>query len=339
MKISVITTVKNEGQSIAALLNSLRDQTLAADEVIVSDGGSTDETLAIVEEYRRILPLHVVLAPGSNISTGRNRAIARASGDIIAVTDGGVVLSPTWLEELTRPIREDGATVVSGWFEPDPHTDFEVVMGATVLPDYSDIDPLTFLPSSRSVAFRKSAWKAVGGYPEWLDYSEDLVFDLALRERFGAFTFAPGAIAYFRPRGTWAAFSKQYYQYARGDGKADLWRKRHAIRYATYLLALPILLRGLWLGRWWAPLGLLAGVVGYCRRPAERLWPATYGWRLPARLRAFALIPLIRLVGDIAKMAGYPVGVRWRLRERPPGMDAVAVPPPGPPVTTREPRP
>jgi len=33
-------------------------------------------------------------------------------------------------------------------------------------------------------------------------------------------------------------------------------------------------------------------------------------------LRAFALIPIIRLVGDVAKMLGYPVGLLWRLRQQ-----------------------
>ena len=67
-------------------------------------------------------------------------------------------------------------------------------MSGTVLPAMDDIDPQTFLPSSRSIAFTKEAWAAVGGYPEWLDYCEDLLFDLALRDRY-SFAFAPAAIA------------------------------------------------------------------------------------------------------------------------------------------------
>ena len=61
-----------------------------------------------------------------------------------------------------------------------------------MLLEREDINPQTFLPSSRSVAFCKTAWEAVGGYPEWLDYSEDLVFDMALKEDVGNFAFAPG---------------------------------------------------------------------------------------------------------------------------------------------------
>lgn len=316
MKSSVIVTVKNEGESLRPLLDSLIQQTRRPDEVVICDGGSTDNTLAVLEEYRQWLPLKIVTAPGSNISEGRNRAIAAAAGPIIAATDAGVVLSPVWLDALTRPFQEEGAIVVSGWFEPDPYTDFEVVMGATVLPTLADVDAETFLPSSRSVAFLKEAWAAVGGYPEWLDYSEDLIYDLDLRARYGPFPLAPQAVAYFRPRGSLRAFFRQYYCYARGDGKANLWPRRHAIRYATYLLVLPVLLRLIWRGKWAGWAGLLVGGLAYVARPTQRLWDSTYGWRPPSRLRAFAMIPTIRLVGDFAKMLGYPVGTWWRWRHR-----------------------
>lgn len=316
-QISIIATVKNEGDSMRPLLDSLIYQTLRPDEIVICDGGSTDNTLDVLNEYEAYLPLRVIVVDGANISQGRNQAISAAAGSIIAATDAGVVLNPTWLEDITQPIREQAAAVVSGWFESDPYTDFEVTMGATVLPDLEDIDPQTFLPSSRSVAFLKSSWEAVGGYPEWLDYSEDLIFDLALREQHGPFPFAPTAVAYFRPRKSLRAFYKQYYLYARGDGKANLWPKRHALRYLVYLVGLPYLLYLVWQGKSLGWVGLLLGGGAYCSRPGQRLWHQTHGWRPPSRLRAFALIPFIRLIGDVAKMLGYPVGLLWRWRNQP----------------------
>jgi glycosyltransferase involved in cell wall biosynthesis len=316
MKVSVIATVKNEGEAIRPLLDSLIQQSRLPDEVVICDGGSTDNTLEVLQEYKTWLPLRIIVAPGANISQGRNRAIAAAGSEIIAATDAGVVLSPYWLEDLVRPIEAGETAVAAGWFEPDPFTDFEVVMGATVLPERADVDPATFLPSSRSVAFLKSAWAEVGGYPEWLDYSEDLVFDLVLRERFGPFVFVDTAVAYFRPRGSLRAFFRQYFYYARGDGKANLWPLRHAIRYLTYLVALPLILRAIWRAYWYGWLLLVGGMLAYCRRPAERLWLNTWGWRPPARLRVFGLIPIIRLVGDVAKMSGYPLGLLWRWRNQ-----------------------
>ena len=312
MQLSVILTVLNEGEGVRPLLDSLIQQTRFPDEVVICDGGSGDSTLEVLEAYKQWLPLKLLVARGANISRGRNLAIAAATGQIIAVTDAGVILSPTWLEDLAAPIEREETAVVSGWFEPDPYTDFEVVMGATVLPTRSDIDPQKFLPSSRSVAFLKEAWAAVGGYPEWLDYSEDLLFDLALREQYGVFPWVDTAVAYFRPRPSLRAFFRQYYHYARGDGKANLWPKRHAARYLTYLIGLPTVFWLIWREKLLGWLLFFSGFVAYCRRPAQRLWVSTWGWRPPSRLRAFALIPIIRLVGDMAKMLGYPLGLLWR---------------------------
>jgi glycosyltransferase involved in cell wall biosynthesis len=52
MKVSVIATVKNEGDGLRPLLDSLIDQTYFADEVVICDGGSTDNTLEVLEEYK-----------------------------------------------------------------------------------------------------------------------------------------------------------------------------------------------------------------------------------------------------------------------------------------------
>ncbi|HVF99857.1 MAG TPA: glycosyltransferase, partial [Chloroflexia bacterium] len=237
MPISLIMTVRNEAASIARLLDSVLAQTRQPDEIVIADGGSTDGTQEVVSSYMDRLPLRLLVLPGANISEGRNAAIRNASHDIIAVTDAGVRLEAEWLEALVGPLldEEAGIDVVSGFFMPDPQTSFEMAMGATVLPSLEDIDPATFLPSSRSAAFRKAAWEAAGGYPEWLDYSEDLVFDMRMKELGYSFAFAPEACVRFRPRSNLRAFFLQYYRYARGDGHADLWRKRHAIRYATYI--------------------------------------------------------------------------------------------------------
>lgn len=321
VKVSVIATVLNEGMALSRLLDSLVAQTRAPDEVVIVDGGSTDDTLPILQAAARDgrLPLRILVEPGANISRGRNLAIAAASGEIIASTDAGVWLSEGWLAELIAPFESPHPPqVVSGVFVPDAHGAFEVAMAATVLPTLDEIRPEHFLPSSRSVAFTRAAWQAVGGYPEWLDYCEDLVFDLRLRQRFAPFGFAPRAVAHFRPRSNLRSFFKQYYQYARGDGKADLWRARHLIRYLTYLVALPSLLALGWLVSpvWWLVLAGLAW-VGHLRLPYRRLWPWLGQLTWPERCQALLWVPVIRVTGDVAKMLGYPVGWAWRLRQLP----------------------
>lgn len=339
MESSVIITVKNEQASIVPLLESLTTQTRLPDEVIIVDGGSTDQTVARIETFARSspVPVRLLVRPGYNISQGRNAAIKVAHGPVIASTDAGVRLLPDWLARLTAPFEDnDPPAVVSGWFVPDPQTAFEVAMGATVLPALSEIDPDRFLPSSRSVAFLKEAWEKVGGYPEWLDYCEDLIFDFRLWDLYGPFPFIPGALVHFRPRESLRAFWRQYFNYARGDGQADLWRKRHLIRYSTYLVAAVLLAAGLL----YSPLLLIPlplGAALYLWSPYRRLRPflgnLSPSISLPsATLRtgrtsprghlvkfvvgAALWVPIIRLVGDLAKMAGYPIGLAWRWQHR-----------------------
>ena len=325
--ISLIATVLNEGDNIRGVFESIKRQTRPPDEIVIVDGGSRDDTLAIMRRYAAELPLRLFVEEGCNISRGRNRAIAEAKGDIIAVTDAGVRLTESWLEKISAPFLADPSlNAVGGFFHADPQTAFEVALGATTLPLEDEIDNATFLPSSRSIAFRKSAAEHIGAYPEWLDFCEDLVFDLRLRSHGGSFAFAPDALVYFRPRRNLRQFYRQYFLYARGDGKANLWLKRHLIRYLTYLVLAPAILIA---GALIHPLlwGLfLIGGAAYLLRPYRRL-PAVMrrspDRSLPVWLICIAMIPLIRLVGDVAKMIGYAFGWRWRLKHRPPDWRAI----------------
>ena len=320
--VSLIATVLNEGDNIHHVFESIKRQTLQPDEIVIVDGGSQDNTCEIIRAYQEALPLRLLVENGSNISQGRNRAIAAARGDIIAVTDAGVRLADTWLEKITAPLREDPAiSVVGGFFCADPQTPFEAALGATTLPLAGEIDPATFLPSSRSIAFRKATAERIGAYPEWLDYCEDLIFDLRLRMDSGRFAFEPQALVYFRPRGSLRRFFRQYFLYARGDGKANLWFKRHLLRYVAYLLLAPgIFLAGALINPLLWALYIIFGAL-YLYRPLRRLpvimrrYPRT---SLRVWLYCIFMMPLIRLVGDVAKMLGYPLGWRWRRKNRPP---------------------
>jgi glycosyltransferase involved in cell wall biosynthesis len=308
-RVALIVTVLNEASTIDGLLDSIAHQTRAPDEIVIVDGGSRDGTWAVLERWSARLPLRCRRASGVGIAAGRNIAIRAASSDIIAVTDAGVRLEPDWLARLLAALSDD-VDVVGGFFRAEADTTFEKAMGAAVLPALEDIQPEKFLPSSRSVLVRRVAWAAIGGYPEWLDYGEDVVFDLALQRAGFRRAFAPSAVVWFRPRGSLAAYFRQYYRYARGDGKADLFAPRHLIRYATYAVAAGLLGWRSW-PSW---LLLMLGAGAYTRRPYARLWSHLGGLSPAQTAYALALVPLIRFVGDVAKMLGYPVGVLWRLR-------------------------
>ncbi|MDQ4075206.1 MAG: glycosyltransferase [Chloroflexota bacterium] len=312
--ISLIFTVLNEGEHVARLLDSLLIQSRQPDEIVVVDGGSTDNTLAVLERYANRLPLRVLTEPGANISRGRNVAIRHAAHDLIAVTDAGVRLEPEWLERLVGPFEsDDPPDFVSGFFLPDPRDLFEHALAMTTLPAQEEMGQGRFLPSSRSVAFMRDVWARVGGYPEWMTWSEDVLFDLALMRVGAKIAYQADAIVWFRPRSSLRAFMKQYRNYAYGDGQGLLWPKRHAIRYLTYLLALPLVLILLKRRAEWGAIFLLLGNALMFWTPIKRHWRSgRYRWR------TLPLIPLIRMAGDLAKMWGFlqalPEG--WRNRRR-----------------------
>ena len=171
LTVSLILTVKNEEATLPEFFASIDAQRQKPDEVILVDGGSTDGTLDIARNWKTDRPFVIVSEPGSNIATGRNIALKRATSDIIAVTDAGTQLDPDWLCKLTEPFRrppELQPDVVAGFFEADPRSRFELALGVTTLPDVDEIDPAEFLPSSRSFAFRRSLFEVGMEYPEWL---------------------------------------------------------------------------------------------------------------------------------------------------------------------------
>ncbi|NPV07571.1 MAG: glycosyltransferase [Anaerolineae bacterium] len=312
LRVTLIATFRSEESSLPSLLRSLESQTRLPDEVVFVDGGSEDDTVPLLRRWAARQPflVRVLEAPGANIAQGRNLAISAATHDLIAVTDAGVELEPSWLACLVAPFaREHPPDVAAGTFRGRADTVFQAAMSATVLPLPEELDERRFLPSSRSVAFTREAWRTVGGYPEWATYCEDLLFDMALLAAGKRMALAHDALVHFAPRGTLRSYWRQYRNYAMGDGQTGILWKRHLIRYATYLGLVPALAwlslrHPLWL------LGYVAGALLYLRRPLWRLPRLTPGWPWHRRGRAALWIPVLRLWGDLAKMVGYPLG--WR---------------------------
>jgi glycosyltransferase involved in cell wall biosynthesis len=310
--VSLVCTVRDEANNIAALLDSMLAQTRPADEIVVNDCDSRDATPAIVERYIAAGHSIRLVRGGHNIPSGRNNAIRHARGPIIACTDAGLTLDPRWLEIIVAPIEQGAADVVGGFFRPAPRGLFELALAATNYRDAEEIEAASFLPFGQSIALLKRRWEQVGGYPEWASHCEDILFDLALRRAGARFAFAPEALVLFRPRESLRAFARQYFLYARGDGVARLWARRHGLRYATYILATALLLGAR--QRPWRAALLLPGVAAYTRAPARRLLRRAPTLGTADRIAALAYLPLIRLTGDLAKMAGYPAGIWRRLR-------------------------
>jgi len=245
MKVSLISTLKNEESSVKEFLDSLLSQSRPPDEIIMVDGGSTDKTAEIIDSYiKNGALIKLIVSKGANIAQGRNIAIKNSKYDVIASTDAGCRIDKHWLENLIKSFEEDPSIdVASGVYDSFGETTFEKCLAQ--FPSGWDIDSLTaeeFLPSSRSVAFRKEAWEKVGGYPESLDYAEDTVFDLRLKESGYRFKIARGAMVYWKTRENLRSLFRQYYNYAKWDAIAGMRRPTKSYALITTYFALAILL-------------------------------------------------------------------------------------------------
>lgn len=304
MKVSLIATVLNAADYVEGFLGSIAAQTRAPDEIVIADGGSTDGTLDLLRAAEKVT---VVEESGANIARGRNLAIAAATHDVIAVADADCRYDPEWLERLLEQL-EAGAEVSMGFYLPIADGFFQECMATVNLPMSADeIDPARFMPSARSVAFRREAIESVGHYPEWLDIGEDMWVNVRWRERGIDMRFAPEAVARWPLRPTVRATWRQYFRYAIGDGHAGMYPERHLLRYGVYGgLVAAVISR-----RWWPKLLVLAGALAHARPPLERAW-----LRFPEpreRTAAMIVVPALIAFLDTAKMSGYAVGLADRL--------------------------
>ena len=117
--LSLIVTVFNEEQTVLALLESYKRQSLLADELIIVDAASRDQTVRLIKNFSEKNPeLNIkVLIQKGNRSVGRNLAVKKADGDWIAITDAGCILDENWLRNLMAEAEETGARVVAGYYQ------------------------------------------------------------------------------------------------------------------------------------------------------------------------------------------------------------------------------
>lgn len=300
---TVIATVRDEVDSIDRLLDSLLSGSRPPDEIIIADGGSRDGTLERLRE-RALSEARIrsLSAPG-NRSVGRNAAVRAASGTVIACTDAGVDVDREWLERITRPFAEDPAVdVVAGFYRAAGETAFERAAGIVSAPALEEIDPDRFLPSTRSVAFRRAAFERVGGFDEALWHNEDTPFALALKGVGCRFAFAPDAVVRWRPRGTLRAFVHQHRRFGIGDGEAGVQGWFYRTLALKYAMGVVLLVAGFWFRpAWWL---LALGVALFVASQAQR----GLG-RIPAA-EAILLIPALKVAYDWAYLTGWLKGRR-----------------------------
>jgi glycosyltransferase len=113
-RISVVTAVYNNRETIAAALDSVLEQARADVELIVIDGGSTDGTLDVLKSYADRLDV-LVSEPDRGIYDALNKGIRRTSGEVVGFLHSDDLFADTKvLSRVTAAFADPGVGAVYG---------------------------------------------------------------------------------------------------------------------------------------------------------------------------------------------------------------------------------
>ena len=358
---SFVMTVFNEAESIGAFIESLLDQTLLPSEIIIVDGGSSDNTAGILIRYFRELcsdgdhtatgtltsidgsisgdgmeqkllfegrldekiTVKIIDAEGAMISQGRNIAIKNANSDLICVSDAGCILEKDWFYEITKNSSNNGsAEVTGGYTYPYARKIIQAALAVCVLPKKSEIVSAKFMPSSRNISFKKNIWEQAGGYPENMDFGEDMRFNFNIRSAGYGIRFNPDAEVYWNLRDNLGEIFRQFFRYAKGDAIGRIYAYRHVIRIVALLAFAGIIVVSVTFSPWFLIL-LPVLFIFYSYRPYMRINYVLENKKscifiksdkdlVDSRFKIVFLIPFLLVFIDAAKLSGYIFGFLTR---------------------------
>jgi glycosyltransferase involved in cell wall biosynthesis len=197
-RISVVIPLYNKEAEVERALRSVIEQSLAPREIIVVDDGSTDGSRAIVERIIAEHPeagIRLITQPNGGVSAARNRGIAEAKGDYIALLDADDVWLTGYIAEVCR--------LMEYYPEADAYsTAFDIVSGtqrvAAAVPTtegYINIAEEALLrhypiiPSTATL--RRETVLRAGGFPVGMRIGEDQWLWVRMMQHGAKFCFSP----------------------------------------------------------------------------------------------------------------------------------------------------
>jgi glycosyltransferase involved in cell wall biosynthesis len=202
--ISVIIPAYNRGHLIAETLRSLLAQTLPAEEIIVVDDGSTDNTVAVAESFGP--PVKVVCRSNGGPAAARNTGFACAKGEFIHFFDSDDLAAANKHEVQVGALERTGADIaispwIQGKFVGNQFRADGLAFQQPGLPAEKDLVKalLTYwgiLP--HTLMFRRGMVEKSGGFDESLFGPEDQQMFLACLLAGARVVHAPGTMMFYR---------------------------------------------------------------------------------------------------------------------------------------------
>lgn len=184
IEFSVIATVYNNGKEVEAFLKNIIGQTIKPSEIIITDGGSTDETRDIIRKYAGSLslPIHLVCDGRLNISQGINRAVEESKNELLFITAIGNEYADNFFSALLCTLQSKNADVVYCPLSGKDTTHFSFVYNEVF--GFHGDGYRGAIASNHGVLIKKSVITEIGFFYENFVYAgEDTEFYSKVREQ------------------------------------------------------------------------------------------------------------------------------------------------------------
>ena len=113
--ISIIIPIYNNEEFIPRCLDSVINQTYKQIEIVIINDGSTDESLNIINKYKKIdTRIKVIDKKNEGVSVARNIGIDNSTGEYITFVDADDWLELDAIEKLYKEINEKKVDIVRG---------------------------------------------------------------------------------------------------------------------------------------------------------------------------------------------------------------------------------
>lgn len=114
VKLSVIIATFNRDYSLQKCLISLSQQSFSLFEIIIVDGGSTDNTRQIVDQFAKKLTIKFVVDRRQGLAQARDRGWREARGKYVAWIDDDVVVARDWAAAIVATLDKKGNENIGG---------------------------------------------------------------------------------------------------------------------------------------------------------------------------------------------------------------------------------
>jgi glycosyltransferase involved in cell wall biosynthesis len=217
-QISVVIPAYNAAVSIERAIGSVLAQSRPADEVIVVDDGSTDNTADIVRQFADKVKL--ISQANAGVSAARNAGIRAADGDWVAFLDADDQWLPDFLEAQTALLNRNpnlawsAANYMTCYAdrqaaEINPVFAEKLLNGKNYFDDYFSAYTYGFIGCSDTMLIRKNVLLEAGLFPVNLRVAEDIDLWWRIAYRYPQIGFVPQPLALYH-LGTPQSGSKQH---------------------------------------------------------------------------------------------------------------------------------